>query len=102
MANLYSERFIKNSGIGASTTWQIPAGKRAIVKTCSGLNSAGTAGTAYASIEGCIFWYGSSAGGSAFPTFNGMAVAYPLEHLTLVTTGSVVSAQISGYLLDTV
>lgn len=98
--NIYSERILARSGQGGSNQYVVPAAKRLVVKTCSGLNSAASAATAYVSIAGVVCWYASLAGAGQLPPFSGMAVAYAGEIVQLVTTGNSVSAQVSGFLFD--
>lgn len=100
MPQVYSVRFGLLTGAGKNVQFPVPAGKRGVVICCSGSNMVASAGAVYFGIAGNTVWYQPLPGQFSTALFTGRAVAYEGENIALVTTGTSVNAQLSGYLLD--
>lgn len=99
MAGVYSTRFMM--GVTApALLYSPPAGKRAVVKCITAVNTITAAQGASLDIGGVFLWYGSIPGASTLVVTGLQVVIYPGEVLKLAGAANI-HAQASGYLLDT-
>jgi hypothetical protein len=96
---VYSERFLINTAVGTKN-FQVPAGKRAVVKGVSAFNTGQAEYSVYINIAGFTVW------SAAVPAQRGaapgtlMLVAYEGELVGAVNQTADLRTIISGFLLD--
>jgi hypothetical protein len=100
VAGVYSTRFFAVSVGAAAVSYQIPAGKRAVIKCATAVNSGAASAVAYLYITGANLWIATVPGkGSSLATGLMIVVNAP-ELIYVATDGATLSLHASGYLLD--
>jgi hypothetical protein len=97
---IYSTRFCHVSGPGARVDFQVPSGKRAVIRGVQWSTYASTGATIYVAVAGKYAW------GRLIPEATGggfselWMVAYAGELISLSTTGADVRGHVAGFMFS--
>lgn len=98
MARPYSVRFLSRYGPSSTTSYQVPAGYRAVVRFCGGVNYSGNIATVMLAVGGGTAWFKSLPAETSGFAEEMRLVAYQGEYIYTTTNGSDVRLQVSGFL----
>lgn len=98
MARPYSVRFLSRYGPSSTTSYQVPAGFRAVVRFCGGVNYSGNIATVMLAVGGGTAWFKSLPAETSGFAEEMRLVAYQGEYIYTTTNGSDVRLQVSGFL----
>lgn len=100
MESVYSERFCLISGPGGHVGFGVPAYKRAVIKSVTGVANVAAGGSVAVAVKGGNVIYASITGIGVICNIVTYIVVYAGEPIDLYTSGTSTGAQISGYLFS--
>lgn len=100
MSRVYSHRFGNVAGLGKATVYNVPAGKRAVVRCVTWANQSGTNARVWVAIAGFYVFVRTIPGAMEGGAQDLRLVAYAGETVVLATTGTDIGAHLSGYLFE--
>lgn len=100
MATVYTTRFLYTEGPGATKTYTVPDGKRAVVRSVFFMAYAAAGMTFWVTVHGITVVYWSNQAVTAYNSLDVRLVAYERETIQLLTTGPDARAMVTGFLFD--
>lgn len=97
-ARIYSTTFMRAASVGATYTYTVPAGFRAVIKSIDAVGFSPGGGFFYVTVNGVYIAYQQIQ--AAYSTFHSapMVVAYAGQQIACLVTGQLIHCTISGYL----